>query len=123
MRPRDAAEFSFLLGLPTLGGACVYKAYKNVSEASAAGEPNMFEALGATPIVVGMLVSLVSALLAVKWLVGFLTKHGLSVFGWYRLALCVVLGGLVLGGVVTVGTAQGADTIGGPAATIAPSGD
>jgi len=104
LKPKDAAEFSFLLGLPTLGGACLYKGYKNVTEAAEAGEENMFEALGAVPIAIGLVVSLVSAMLAVKWLVAFLTKHGLSVFGWYRLALCVVLGSLVLAGVVAVGT-------------------
>ena len=104
LKPKDAAEFSFLLGLPTLGGACLYKGYKNVTGAAEAGEENMFEALGAVPIAIGLVVSLVSAMLAVKWLVAFLTKHGLSVFGWYRLALCVVLGPLVLAGVVAVGT-------------------
>lgn len=103
LRPKDAAEFSFLLGLPTLGGACVYKGAKNVLEARAAGEANMFEALGWMPIAIGLVVSLVSAMLAVKWLVSFLTKHGLRVFGYYRLVLCVVLGGLVLGGLVAVG--------------------
>ncbi len=104
LKPKDAAEFSFLLGLPTLGGACLYKGYKNITEADKAGQENMFEALGATPLIIGLVVSLISAALAVKWLVAFLTKHGLSVFGYYRLALCVVLGGLVLTGLVAVGT-------------------
>jgi undecaprenyl-diphosphatase len=102
MKPKDAAEFSFLLGLPTLGGACLYKLYGNVTEAAERGEPNMFEALGAMPVVIGVVVSLVSALLAVKWLVSFLNTHGLSPFGYYRIALAVVLGGLVLGGIVNI---------------------
>lgn len=99
LKPKQAAEFSFLLGLPTLGGACVYKLYKDMT-----GEgPNMFETLGVMPIVIGIGVATVSAAIAVRWLVGFLNTHGLTPFGWYRLALAAVLGGLVLGGVLSIG--------------------
>lgn len=99
LKPKQAAEFSFLLGLPTLGGACVYKLYKDMT-----GEgPNMFETLGVTPILIGIAVATVSAVLAVRWLVGFLNKHGLTPFGWYRLALTALLGGLVLAGFVQIG--------------------
>lgn len=100
LKPKDAAEFSFLLGLPTLGGACIYKLAKNLSDTS---RPNMFETFGWAPILVGMAVATVSAAIAVKWLVAFLTHHGLAPFGWYRLILCAVLGGLVLAGVVHIG--------------------
>ncbi|HEX2836628.1 MAG TPA: undecaprenyl-diphosphate phosphatase [Phycisphaerales bacterium] len=103
MKPRQAAEFSFLLGLPTLGAATLYKAYKNVSHAHATNTPNMFEQLGWTPVIVGTLVAAVSAFFAVKWLVGFLNKHGLTPFGWYRLALCAVLLVLAWRGIVTIG--------------------
>lgn len=102
LKPKRAAEFSFLLGLPTLGGACVYSLYKNITETSEAGTPNMFELLGWTPIVVGTLVATISAALAVRWLVSFLTKHGLAVFGYYRLALAALLGGLIYAGVVNL---------------------
>jgi undecaprenyl-diphosphatase len=117
LSPKRAAEFSFLLGLPTLGGACVYKLAKNLYEADrngerlAAGETlppgasplNLFEALGWTPVLIGMAVATVSAALAVRWLVSFLTKHGLAAFGWYRLALAAGLTALVMTGVVEFG--------------------
>jgi len=87
LRGRDAAEFSFLLGLPTLGGACVYKTMKSI-----AGEgPNLIEALGVPAIIIGFIVATISAAIAVKWLVAYLTRHGVAIFGWYRLALCAVL--------------------------------
>ncbi len=111
LKPKQAAEFSFLLGLPTLGGACVYKLAKNLMESSEAGTPNMFEVIGWGPIIVGLVVAAVSAALAVKWLVAFLTRHGLEPFGWYRLALCVVLGGAIAAGWVEIG-GPGADTPG-----------
>lgn len=98
MRPRHAAEFSFLLGLPTLGGACVYSAYKNFSHEG----PNMVDTLGLTALVIGVTVATISAAIAVKWLVSFLTRHGLAVFGWYRIALCVVLGLLIWRGTIII---------------------
>lgn len=103
LRPKAAAEFSFLLGLPTLGGACLYSLAKNLKESHDAGTPNMIEVIGVVPIAVGLVVATVSAAIAVRWLVGFLNRHGLSVFGWYRLALCALLGGLLAAGVVTFG--------------------
>ena len=109
LKPKQAAEFSFLLGLPTLGGACVYSLLKNLKESSDAGTPNMFEVIGWGPIIAGFAVATVSAMLAVRWLVGFLNRHGLESFGWYRLALCAVLGGLMLLGVVSIGGGESID--------------
>ena len=100
LRPKQAAEFSFLLGLPTLGGACVYKALKSGDEIAA---------LGAAPIIVGIAVATISAAFAVKWLVGYLAKHGLAAFGWYRIGLAIVLAALWFGGVVSFGPDQPAD--------------
>jgi undecaprenyl-diphosphatase len=99
MRPRQAAEFSFLLGVPTLGGACIYSMLKNL----AGEEPNMFEILGWPQIALGVLVASISAALAITWLVSFLSKHGLAVFGWYRLALSAALAILVWRGLISFG--------------------
>ncbi len=103
LRPAAAAEFSFLLGLPTLGSACAYKLAKNLVAAHEAGTPNLFEQLGAGPVALGIAVATVSAALAVHWLVGFLTRRGLTPFGWYRIALALVVGVLALAGVVRIG--------------------
>lgn len=110
LRPKAAAEFSFLLGLPTLTGACVLKLAKNLYEAHQTGEPNLFDTLGWVNVALGLAVATVSAVVAVRWLVGFLNRHGLGAFGWYRLALCAVLGGLLWAGVVRIESAPAPTT-------------
>lgn len=103
LKPKDAAEFSFLLGLPTLGAACAYKLAKNLYESHNNGTPNLFEQLGGVNVVVGIIVATIAAAIAVRWLVGFLNRHGLTLFGVYRLVLCAALGGLIAAGIVTLG--------------------
>jgi undecaprenyl-diphosphatase len=102
MRATEAAEFSFLLGLPTLGGACVYELAKNLHEASKHGTPNLFQELGVTACILGVVVATLSAAIAVRWLVSFLNRHGLAPFGWYRIALCIVMGALIWMGWVQI---------------------
>jgi undecaprenyl-diphosphatase len=98
LRPKQAAEFSFLLGLPTLGGACVYKGMKNL----AGNGPNFIETLGWGATMVGILTATIAAALAIRWLVGYLSKHGVAIFGWYRIALSGVLAVLIWQGILTI---------------------
>lgn len=99
LRARDAAEFSFLLGVPTLGAACAYKLAKDLL----GDGPDLFQELGPLPVALGFAVAALSAALAVRWLVGFLGRHGLAPFGWYRIALALVLGALAWGGRIELG--------------------
>jgi undecaprenyl-diphosphatase len=95
LSPRRAAEFSFLLGLPTLGGACVYKLFKSARHNPA----GYIETLGGPlPVAVGIVVAAVSAAFAVKWLVGYLSRGGFAAFGWWRVAVAVLLGAAIFSG-------------------------
>ncbi len=78
-----AAEFSFLLGLPTLGAACVYEAIKS-RHVLASG-------IGAGSIALGLLVSFFVAWIVIAGFIKYLQKHGLEPFGYYRIVLGIVV--------------------------------
>lgn len=86
-----AVEFSFLLGLLTLGAATVYEAYKN-------GVMIMAN-FGLIGPLLGFACAFVSAWVSIKWMVSFLQRGSLAVFGWYRIALALLVAALLLSGV------------------------
>lgn len=102
LKPKQAAEFSFLLGLPTLGAACLYKLAKNLEHAADTETPNLFQTLGVPNVLIGIAVATLSAAFAIKWLVNFLNKHGLTAFGLYRIALFLILGTMILSGLANL---------------------
>lgn len=85
-----AAEFSFLLALPTLGGATVYE---GLSELDA-----LTNSVGWGPLLLGIGLSWALAALTVKGLVRWLTGHGLTPFGLYRVFAAVVIWAVFLWG-------------------------
>lgn len=86
LEPRRAAEFSFLLGLVTLSAATAFKGY-NSGHA-------MIAVFGWPHVIAGCVVAALTACLAVKFLVGWLSRHGMIAFAYYRLAFAAVLAGL-----------------------------
>lgn len=78
-----AVEFSFLLGFVTLGAATGYETLTNGS--------TMVEAFGWLNPLIGVFASFVAACAAITWMVAYLNRHSLAVFGYYRIGL----GGLV----------------------------
>ena len=83
-----ALEFSFLLGLLTLSAATVLDLSKHGSE--------LVDQFGVLAPSVGLVSAFLTALIAVKWMVGYLSKNSLRVFGWYRLGAGAVAGLLLL---------------------------
>lgn len=79
-----AAEYSFFLALPTMGGAFAFKLAKELG--------NIHWASDGPVLLVGSLASFATAWAVVALFIRFLQKHSLAFFGWYRLAL----GALVL---------------------------
>jgi undecaprenyl-diphosphatase len=85
-----AVEFSFLLGLLTLGGATVFEGVDK-----GALIVSTFGWLG--PIV-GLVVAGITAFVAVKWMISYLNRRSPVIFGWYRLAAAAVATALALVG-------------------------
>jgi undecaprenyl-diphosphatase len=81
--PAKAAEFSFLVGLPTLAGAALYKGVQS--------GPAMIEVFGWPHVLLGAGMAALSALVAVKFLVHFIARYGLAFFAYYRLVLALIL--------------------------------
>ena len=85
LNKKTAAEFSFFLAVPTMFAATGYKLLKFYKEGNEFGS-NEIILLG-----IGNAVAFVVALLAIKSFINFLTKHGFKVFGYYRIALGVII--------------------------------
>jgi undecaprenyl-diphosphatase len=83
-----AVEFSFLLGLITLSAATALDTLKY-------GHEILAHYGWQTPLL-GVVVSFISAALAIKWLVAYLQKHPLSCFGYYRIALAIGVAAFLL---------------------------
>lgn len=88
-----AVEFSFLLGVVTLSAATAYKALEH--------GPTMLEAYGPGPLLLGFVAATVSAVIAVKWMVSYLKRHSMAIFGYYRVALAALTAVLILLGLLT----------------------
>ncbi len=84
---KTATEFSFFLAMPTMLAAAVYDTWKNAATLTQQDT---------LAIVVGFVTAFFSALIVVKAVLAFISKHTYRVFAWYRIALGVVVGLILL---------------------------
>ena len=73
---RAAAEFSFLLSLPTMGAAVAYDLYQTRA---------LLDFGAIWEIAVGFAVAFVTALLVVRWVLNYISRNGYALFGWWRI--------------------------------------
>ena len=79
---KSATEFSFLLAVPTMLAASLFDTLKS--------KDIILQSQNLAPLCLGFILSFVSALITVKWLVGYVQKHNFIVFGVYRMVLAIV---------------------------------
>lgn len=87
-----AVEFSFLVGFVILTGASLYKI--------ATDGGALVDQFGVVDPLIGLLFAFVSAVVAIKWMIAYLERRGLAVFGWYRLAAAGIAAVLIGAGVL-----------------------
>jgi undecaprenyl-diphosphatase len=87
-----AAEFSFLLALPTLLAACAYEGWRGRHELAAVGGIN---------VAVGLVVSFLVAWAVIASFLRYLQRRGLEPFGWYRIVAGALLLWLWTRGIIT----------------------
>lgn len=82
---REAVEYSFLLGVPTLMSAGAYQLASALKDDPAAVRDE------APMLVLGTVASAITAFIAVKWLLSYLQRNNFVAFGWYRIVLGAVI--------------------------------
>jgi undecaprenyl-diphosphatase len=80
-----AAEFSFFLAVPTMLGATVKKCYDFYKDGL------VLTSEQTQLLMIGNVVAFIVAMLAIKTFIGYLSKHGFKVFGYYRIVVGVIL--------------------------------
>lgn len=86
---RTAAEFSFFLAMPTMTGAFAYDLYKNWS---------ILTPDDVSHIVLGFIAAFVTGAIVVRYMLDFISRRGLSFFGWWR----ILVGGIGLGALMVL---------------------
>lgn len=85
---KNAAEFSFFLAVPTMAAAAGYKLYQLMKDPI--GMPMLHDNLSL--LLIGNIVAFLVAVIAIRFFIDFITRHGFKAFGYYR----IIIGGLML---------------------------
>ncbi len=88
-----AAEYTFFLAVPVMFGASLLKLLKPFLKP---GSDFAFTGLELSLLLIGMAVSFAVSMVVLKFLLGYIKKHDFKVFGWYRIALGILVLSLYL---------------------------
>ena len=83
-----ASQFTFFLAIPVMAGASGWKLVKFLAKGGAFAAPEV------AALLVGCVVAFVVSLLAIRFLMDYVKKHTFTAFGWYRIALGIVVLGI-----------------------------
>lgn len=80
----ESAKYSFLVSVPIILAASLFDLYEmqDILSANTDAVPTL---------VVGSIIAFISAYIGIKWLIGYLQKNSLALFGWYRIVVGIIL--------------------------------
>ena len=84
----STAHHTFFLAIPVMAGASGLKVVKYLAEGS------VFTLAEVLALVVGCVVAFLVSMAAIRFLMGYVKKHTFTAFGWYRIALGLVVLGI-----------------------------
>lgn len=85
-----AAEFTFFLAIPAMAGASLIKVIKFIMHG------NGFTGIEVAVLLAGCITAFAVSIVAIKFLIGYIKKNDFKVFGWYRIALGVIVLGFFI---------------------------
>ncbi|MDR1891162.1 MAG: undecaprenyl-diphosphate phosphatase [Puniceicoccales bacterium] len=83
LRRSEAAEYSFLLGFVTLSAATTYELVKDFNV--------IFSYFSVKTFLLGIIVACISSMVAIKFLISFISRNGMVIFAWYRIVLAILV--------------------------------
>lgn len=88
LNPAKAAEYSFLVAIPILLGL--------IAKLLIGSSDRAYLLSHLEPVIIGNVAAFVSGIIAIRFMLNYLSRHGLAVFGWYRVAASLIVLGLLL---------------------------
>lgn len=82
MKKEEATEFSFFLAIPTMAAASGLDLIKT--------DISVWTSSNLVTLLIGFVVSFLTAYVVVKWLIKFVQDHNFNIFGWYRIILAIL---------------------------------
>lgn len=83
LSPKSAAEYSFMVAIPIMLGLLTKLIVKDSDRA--------YLMANLEPVIIGNIAAFISGMIAIKFMLGYLSNHGLAIFGWYRIAVATVV--------------------------------
>lgn len=88
LSPKAAAEYSFMVSIPIMVGL--------VGKLLLKPEDRAYMVQNLDAVIVANIAAFLAAIIAIHFLLSYLSKHGLALFGWYRIALATVVVAVLL---------------------------
>ena len=79
---KQAAEFSFFLAVPTIAAAAALKTFQHIQD---------IHATDLNTLILGNIIAFIVAMVSIKYFVTFISRHGMKIFGYYRIILGVLI--------------------------------